>query len=228
MRDQARAATHEQQQSLIWVSAAAILVPLLLLMLGRLYFADQLTLFFDATLGHAHREHLMLPAAIAVFTVAAYLGVPQVVLISASVVALGPQQGFWYSWLATVASGAATYATGRFAREHGVLRMESVLGQRCMRYIAGNVFVASFLVRFCIGLPFLVVNAAFGAARANFIGFVAGLALGALPKTALVVFAGNGVVKAFEGQIGSAVLFGVVAAALWFAGRAVCDRANRA
>ena len=54
-----------------------------------------------------------LVAAIVVFTVSAFLGVPQFVLIAACVVAFGPWWGFLYSWIATVASAGATYWLGR-------------------------------------------------------------------------------------------------------------------
>jgi uncharacterized membrane protein YdjX (TVP38/TMEM64 family) len=214
----------ERARNLIWVSVVALLVPLMTMAASQFFFGDQLTHLFDTALMQAQRTHLTLPVTILVFIAAAYVGVPQMVLISACVIAFGPQQGFWHSWIATIASGAVTYATGRFASESGAFRMEGAVGERCTRLIANNAFAGSFLVRFCIGLPFLIVNSAFGAARANFLGFTAGLALGALPKTALIVFAGHGIVRAVEGQLGSALLLCAAAVAIWFACSAVCAR----
>jgi len=48
--------------------------------------------------------------------------------------------------------------------------------------------------------PFIVVNMAFGAARANFPGYLAGCALGVLPKTALVAFFGGSFMSAVSGD----------------------------
>ena len=59
---------------------------------------------------------------------------------------------------------------------------------------------------------------AFGAARVSFWAFIAGLAIGVLPKTAIVAFAGDGILDALEGRLGSAALMGVLAIALWFFG----------
>lgn len=78
-----------------------------------------------------------------------------------------------------------------------------------------NAFLASLIVRFVPTAPFIVVNMAFGAARVNFWPFLAGLALGVLPKTAIIAFAGDGIMDALEGNLGSAALMGVIAIALW-------------
>ena len=43
-------------------------------------------------------------ATIGLFIAAAFIGVPQFILIAACVVAFGPSLGFVYSWAATVAS----------------------------------------------------------------------------------------------------------------------------
>jgi uncharacterized membrane protein YdjX (TVP38/TMEM64 family) len=48
--------------------------------------------------------------------------------------------------------------------------------------------------------PFIVVNMAFGATRANFWAFLSGCALGVLPKTALVAFFGGAVAAAASGD----------------------------
>lgn len=217
----------ERARNLLWVSVVALLVPLMIMAGCQVFFGDQLTHLFDAALMEAQRTHLTLPVTVLVFIAAAYVGVPQMVLISACVIAFGPQQGFWHSWIATITSGMLTYATGRFASDAGAFRLEGAVGERCMRLIANNAFAGSFLVRFCIGLPFLIVNSAFGAARANFLGFTAGLALGALPKTALIVFAGHGVLRAVEGQLGSALLLGAAAVATWLMCSAVCARFSK-
>ena len=63
--------------------------------------------------------------------------------------------------------------------------------------------------------PFVVVNMAFGAARVGFWAYISGLALGVLPKTAIVAFAGDGIMDALEGKWGSAALMGAVAIVLW-------------
>src|SRR3569832_2674976 len=59
-------------------------------------------------------------AAIAVFTLASFIGAPQFVLIAACVVAFGPWWGFLYSWLATVVSAGVDVWVGRRAGARAV------------------------------------------------------------------------------------------------------------
>ena len=67
----------------IIMSAASIVIVLGLLAVGRLYFGDEITKFIDETLGQANRGHWGLIATILVFTLTAYVGAPQIVLIGA-------------------------------------------------------------------------------------------------------------------------------------------------
>ena len=133
-------------------------------------------------------------AAILLFTLSAFLGVPQFILIAACVVAFGPWFGFAYSWIATVASAAATYWLGRGPTARFVERFGGKTMGRMTRFVGQNAFYTSFMIRNVPSAPFIVVNMAFGATRAGFWSFLAGCALGVLPKTALVSFFGGAVV----------------------------------
>ncbi len=197
------------------ISVAMVVVVAVMLVVGRLFYGDQIEAFIDATLGEARRTHWGLPATILVFTLTAYVGAPQIVLIGACVVAFGPEEGFWWAWIATIISGAATFYTGRLSSAETQKRFGGATGGRFTRFMGKNGFLASLIVRFVPTAPFVVVNMAFGAARVNFWAFIGGLALGVLPKTAIVAFAGDGIMDALEGDLGSAALMGVAAIVLW-------------
>jgi len=141
-----------------------------------------------------------LVAAIAVFTLSAFLGVPQFILIAACVVAFGPWWGFAYSWVATIVSAAVTYWLGRGPTARAVERFGGQTTERLKRFVGRNAFYASFMIRNVPSAPFIVVNMTFGAARASFPGFLAGCALGVLPKTALVSFFGGSFMSAVSGD----------------------------
>lgn len=141
-----------------------------------------------------------LVAAIVLFTVSAFIGVPQFVLIAACVVTFGPWSGFAYSWIATVASAAVTYWLGRGPTARALERFGGRTLSRMTRFVGKNAFYASFMIRNVPSAPFIVVNMAFGAARANFLGYLAGCALGVLPKTALVAFFGGSFMSAVSGD----------------------------
>ncbi|MNI27811.1 SNARE associated Golgi protein [compost metagenome] len=139
-------------------------------------------------------------AAVAVFTLSAFVGVPQFLLIAACVVAFGPWFGFLYSWIATVVSAAVTYWLGRGPTARSLERYGGGTVERIRRFVGRNAFSASFIIRNVPSAPFIVVNMAFGAVRASFPAYLAGCALGVLPKTALVAFFGGSFMAAVSGD----------------------------
>ncbi|MDP3405541.1 MAG: VTT domain-containing protein [Brevundimonas sp.] len=139
-------------------------------------------------------------ATVVLFVVAAFIGAPQFILIAACVVAFGPSLGFVYSWVATVASAGVTYWLGRGPTARMLDRFGGATLERLKRFVGRNAFYASFMIRNVPSAPFIVVNMAFGATRASFPAFLAGCALGVLPKTALVAFFGGAVVAAVSGD----------------------------
>lgn len=156
-------------------------------------------------------------ATVAVFIVAAFLGVPQFILIAVCVVAFGPWYGFLFSWIATIVSAAVTYYLGRGPTARMAERYGGKVMARLKRFIGKNAFYASFIIRNVPSAPFIVVNMAFGATRSNVWAFLAGCALGVLPKTALVAFFGGAVFSAVSGDgvWHSLILAGL--AVLWLA-----------
>lgn len=152
-----------------------------------------------------------LAAAVVVFVIAAVFGAPQFILIAACVVAFGPWFGFLYSWIATVVSAGVTYWLGRGPAAQLVERHGGETVARLTRFVGRNAFYASFMIRNVPSAPFIVVNMAFGAARASFVAFLSGCALGVLPKTALVAFFGGSFMTAVKGDgiWTSAILAGV-------------------
>ncbi len=115
-------------------------------------------------------------------------------------VAFGPSLGFWYSWAATVISAGVTYWLGRGPTARTLERLGGSTAARLKRFVGKNAFYASFMIRNVPSAPFIVVNMAFGATRANFWSFLIGCALGVLPKTALVAFFGGAVAAAASGD----------------------------
>ena len=209
------------------LSAGLVIAVLALLVVGRLYYGAQITAFIDGTLGRAQREHWGLLATIAVFTLTSFVGAPQFVLIGACVVAFGPSDGFWYAWLATIISGGVNYLVGALTSAHTSKHFGGATGGRFTRFMSKNAFLASLLIRNVPSAPFIVVNMAFGAARVNFLAFIAGLALGVLPKTAIVAFGGAGIMAALQGNVGIAVVMVVAAIAVWLGGAFLVRRFMR-
>lgn len=187
-----------------WRTAAATALLLGLMVAILLIGKSSLGVEAEARLEHWLEGYAGSPwafaATVALFVLSAFIGAPQFLLIAACVVAFGPSLGFWYSWAATVVSAGVTYWLGRGPTARLLDRLGSRRIERMKRFIDRNAFYASFVIRNVPSAPFIVVNMAFGAARANFLGYMAGCALGVLPKTALVAFFGGAVFTAVSGD----------------------------
>ncbi len=201
----------------VLATAAMLLAVVALLMLGKqalgLHAEEKLEAWLQGYAG----SPWAFAATVALFVGAAFIGAPQFILIAACVVAFGPSLGFWYSWIATVISAGVTYWMGRGPTARMLDRVGGTTLERLKRFVGRNAFYASFMIRNVPSAPFIVVNMAFGATRANFQLFLIGCALGVLPKTALVAFFGGAVAAAAsgDGTWTSLILAGVAVA--WLA-----------
>jgi uncharacterized membrane protein YdjX (TVP38/TMEM64 family) len=92
--------------------------------------------------------------------------------------------------------------------------------------VANNAFAASAIVRNVPTGPFLLVNMVFGAIRARFLDYIAGMALGVIPKIALVAFGLQAIQAALAGNIWLAIIAALAAIAV-FAGGAFYVRHRR-
>ncbi|MEZ5937809.1 MAG: TVP38/TMEM64 family protein [Hyphomonadaceae bacterium] len=168
-----------------------------------------------------------LPATIILFCVTAYFAAPQFVLIGAAVVAFGPVNGFIYSWIGTVVSGVVTFYTGRFAGADFVRRYGGATVARMSRFIGRNDFLASMIVRNVPTAPFIVVNMAFGVSHASVWRYLAGLAIGVVPKTAIVALLGQSVLSAMGGGVMLAIGVMISVVGIWVTVALAARRAVR-
>jgi uncharacterized membrane protein YdjX (TVP38/TMEM64 family) len=146
-----------------------------------------------------------------VFCIAALIGAPQFILIAGCVHVFGAWWGFLYSWIATVISAAMTFFMGRLFGTGVLNKFGGNHTDRLAAYIGKNTFSASFIIRNLPSAPFIVVNMAFGAARAPFVAFILGCTLGVLPKTALVAMFGRSYEAAMKGNWKMMLLMAVLA-----------------
>ena len=158
-----------------------------------------------------------LPVAVGAFALLAFVGVPQFVLIAAAVVAFGPWTGLAYSWIGTMVSASIGFALGR---QFGARLLRDFAGEgvrRFMKLIGRNGFMASLIVRLVPSAPFIVVNMAAGVTPMKFHHFVAGTAIGIVPKIALTAFAGHSIVQAMRGGGLQHIALPALAAVIWIA-----------
>jgi uncharacterized membrane protein YdjX (TVP38/TMEM64 family) len=156
------------------------------------------------------------PAAVtATFTVLAFAGAPQVVLIAATVAVFGASEGMVLSWLATMISACVGYCLGRVA---GPAALTGLFGGRqgkALAIIGKNGFLTSLMIRLVPSGPFILVNLALGAAKVRLSWFFGGTGIGIVPKIMLIAFGAQGVGQALQGENLPALLFFAAAGATW-------------
>jgi uncharacterized membrane protein YdjX (TVP38/TMEM64 family) len=138
--------------------------------------------------------------AIGGFTLLAFLGAPQFVLIAAAVVVFGPWLGFAYSWLGTEVSSMVGFWLGR---RFGARLLRDYAGKGVLQFtdlVGRNGFLASLIVRLVPSAPFIVVNMAAGVTPMRWWSFALGTAVGIVPKIAATAFFGHTVVDAVSGR----------------------------
>jgi uncharacterized membrane protein YdjX (TVP38/TMEM64 family) len=176
----------------------------------------------------ASTQWYALPATIALFTALAFIGAPQFALIAAAVYAFGPVEGFIYSWVATMVSATVDFWLGRYLGADVVRRYGGRTVNNISAFVGRNGFWASLIVRIVPSAPFIVVNMAAGVSRMSYFAFIAGAGVGVIPKTALVAFAGAGLMALFQGAGVWAAVFIALAGAVWLAVMLVARRWLRA
>ena len=123
---------------------------------------------------------------ISIFCMLALTGFPQILLITGAVVVFGAVQGGLYSWVATMASATLTFGIGHFLGGRWVRRIGSDRAHRTIEFLNRHGIFASALIRLVPSAPFVVVNAAAGAAHIALWRFWVGTAIGIIPKITLV------------------------------------------
>lgn len=163
-------------------------IPVYFLMVGHGPDSDKVT----QLLASIKDDSLGLPMVITVFVVMGLVGVPQFVLIAASVFAFGPVLGSSYAWVGTMISACLHFWLGRWVGAGPVQRFGGKRVGQVVEFVSQNGFWSSLLVRVVPSGPFVLVNLALGVSRAQFMQFGIGTAFGILPKILAIAFVGQG------------------------------------
>ncbi|WP_425407798.1 TVP38/TMEM64 family protein [Hyphococcus sp.] len=168
------------------VSVALLAFVILMLAYGQQWFQLESEGQLSAMLAQASDSPFAILGVISIFSFLALTGFPQILLITATVIVFGPKDGAIYSWAATMASATLTFALGHFLGGRWVLRFGGERVQRTINFIGRHGILASALVRVVPSAPFIVVNAAAGAAHIPLWKYWTGTGIGIIPKIAVV------------------------------------------
>jgi len=166
-------------------------------------------------LGSVSTEPWAPAIAILAFVALASLGVPQIVLITTTVVVFGPWAGFAYSWTGKVLACALGFLAGRRFGAAILRCHQSERVAEFMSRLGKHGFLVSAGVRLVPTVPSVLVNVAAGATPIRFRDFIAGTALGSVPKIALMAYGGHAAVTAIRDDSANAWIGLAIAAVIW-------------
>jgi len=171
----------------LFVSAALLLFVLFMFLFGRQWLSPDDEEQLNSLLFAASQSPWAVPIVVSIFIVLALTGFPQFLLIAATVLAFGPREGALYSWLATMISATFTFGLGHWFGGRFVTRFGGERVQTTIDFIGRHGIIASGLIRVVPSAPFIVVNAAAGAAHVPLWKYWAGTSVGIVPKILVVV-----------------------------------------
>ena len=190
----------KRSKARLWIALAAVALLVSLFLFGR--YTDFLNVeALQRAIGEFADGPWGVPALILTFCGCAFIGVPQFLLIGISVYAFGPLWGAVWALIATLCSGTVTFWLGRFFGQATLQRMGEGRIKRFSEFVARNAFAASAIVRNVPTGPFVLVNMVFGAVRANYLHYIAGMAVGVVPKIAMVAFGLQAIQAALQGNL---------------------------
>jgi uncharacterized membrane protein YdjX (TVP38/TMEM64 family) len=175
-------------------SLAVSLILLVFVVLMFVYGQRWLHLSDDAAVAELMSNAAGSPAAlvgvIAVYTLLALTGFPQILLYAATVIAFGAQVGALYCWIGTMASATFTFGLGHFLGGRWVKRLGGDRAQTTIDFLGRHGVLASALIRLVPSAPFIAVNAAAGAAHIPLWKYWTGTSIGIVPKIVLIAVIG--------------------------------------
>lgn len=130
---------------------------------------------------------------ISIYVLLALTGFPQILLYTATILTFGSLNGAVYAWVATMVSATFTFGLGHMLGGRWVLKLGGQRAQATIGFLGRHGILASGLVRVVPSAPFIVVNAAAGAAHIPLWKFWVGTGIGSIPKIALVAAIGAAV-----------------------------------
>ena len=183
----------------VWVSLLLLALVAAVFVIGKSPWGQGVMAALEGWMAQYAHSPMAIVIVTFVFCASSLFGAPQFVLVAACVVAFGPLWGGFYSWFATQAAAALNFYIGRFAGGSLLRRLGGGQLNKLSAYVGKNAFSASFIVRNIPTAPPIIVNMAFGASHAAFLPFLAGCALGSIPKIVLVALLG-GSLSVFGGK----------------------------
>jgi phosphatidylserine/phosphatidylglycerophosphate/cardiolipin synthase-like enzyme/uncharacterized membrane protein YdjX (TVP38/TMEM64 family) len=157
------------------------------------------------------------PVVLLAFAVGSIVSFPILVLIGATVLALGPWLGFACAAFGTLMAASITFWLGRKIGRRPLRRWLGRRAQLLERRLERRGIVAVALIRKVPIVPFTLVNMLIGASGLTYRDFIVGTSIGMLPGIAAFAIVGGRAAELWTNPTGTNVALAIAAVLLWVA-----------
>jgi len=157
------------------------------------------------------------PIVLLAFAVGSIVSFPILVLIGATVLALGPWLGFVCAAIGTMLAATVTFSLGRTIGRRPLRRWLGRRAQLLERRLERRGIVAVALIRKVPIVPFTLVNMLVGASGVSYRDFIVGTAIGMLPGIAAFAIVGGRAAELWTNPTPTNVALAIAAVLLWIA-----------
>lgn len=196
-------------RAIIWLAVSLLIPVLVLLFIKQVFDIDQAEFF--AMMESLSDSPWAIPITIGIFCAMAFIGAPQWMLITGTVLAFGPWYGGSLSWVGSLIAAMLGFALGHLVGAERLRKLDEKLVRKLSAAVRKNGFMTSLVVRLVPTGPAILVNLAAGVSRMKFRHFVAGTALGIIPKIVVVALISQGFISGLSGSL-MTVFFAALAA----------------
>ncbi|MEP4052408.1 MAG: VTT domain-containing protein [Litorimonas sp.] len=205
-------------RTLFWL-IASLLIPVVLVVGAQQAFDIDQGEFF-AMMQYLSESPWAVPITIALFCGLAFIGAPQWMLITGTVLAFGVWEGGLLSWIGSLAAAMLGFWIGHGVGAERLRRLDAKLIRKLSAAVRKNGFMTSLVVRLVPTGPAVLVNLAAGVSRMKFRHFVAGTSIGIIPKIVVVCLISQGLISGLSGSLMAVFFAGLAGLAIllsWFA-----------
>ena len=205
-------------RTLFWL-IISLLIPVILVVAAKQIFDIDQAEFF-AMMQSLSESPWAIPVTIALFCGLSFIGAPQWMLITGTVLAFGVWEGGILSWIGSLAAAVLGFWIGQRVGAERLRKLDAKLIRKISAAVRKNGFMTSLVVRLVPTGPAILVNLAAGVSRMKFRHFVAGTAIGIIPKILVVCLISQGLIAGVSGSLMALFFAGLAGLAIllsWFA-----------
>lgn len=186
------------RRAVIWL-VISLLLPVAILIAAQQLLEIDKGQFFEL-MKQLSESPWAIPITLFLFCGMAFIGAPQWMLITGTVLAFGPWLGSSLSWIGSMAAAILGFSIGHFVGAERLQKLDAKLIQKLSAAVRNNGFMTSLVVRLVPTGPAILVNLAAGVSRMKFSHFLAGTAIGIMPKIIVVALISQGFMSGLSGS----------------------------